>query len=80
MLITIVNEHGFGLPKDLKRVKNLGCIEVRVYHVNLVGECERLPRSSLDIEDGFISEKAIKGQALTHSYRYCEDFREGAVY
>ncbi|THX60033.1 hypothetical protein D6D06_01596 [Aureobasidium pullulans] len=74
--LEIVNEHGFGLPKDLERVKNLGCIKVRVSHLNLVNKLEESLRGSLDIKDGFISEKAIKGQALTHSYSLDEETKD----
>ncbi|THY27019.1 hypothetical protein D6D00_05256 [Aureobasidium pullulans] len=74
--LEIVNEHGFGLPKDLERVKNLGCIKVQVSHLNMGIKYESLSRSSLDIEDGFISEKAIKGQALTHSYSLDEKTKD----
>ncbi|KEQ87734.1 hypothetical protein M438DRAFT_342867 [Aureobasidium pullulans EXF-150] len=61
-----VTEHGFGLPADLERVKNMGKIEVRLTHENKVKRTEAVYNKVVDNE-GIISEKAIKGQAMTHS-------------
>ncbi|KAG9683845.1 hypothetical protein KCU95_g18025, partial [Aureobasidium melanogenum] len=64
-----VTEHGLGLPEDLQRVKNLGKIQVRVTHKNLVGKKTSRTYSKPDEpSEGFVSEEAVKGQAVTHSY------------
>ncbi|KAG9517387.1 hypothetical protein KCV07_g6167, partial [Aureobasidium melanogenum] len=63
-----VTEHGLGLPEDLQRVKNLGKIEVQVTHKNTIRRTSKTYGKPGDNSDGFISEKAVKGQAVTHSY------------
>ena len=65
----LVTEHGFGLPEDLERVKNMGKIEVRLTHANKVKLTEAVYNKVVNNE-GIISEKAIKGQAMTHSLGY----------
>ncbi|KAH0364053.1 hypothetical protein KCU65_g6976, partial [Aureobasidium melanogenum] len=63
-----VTEHGLGLPEDLQRVKNLGKIEVQVTHKNVIRKFSKTYSKPDDNHDGFISEKAVKGEAVTHSY------------
>ncbi|KAK6007689.1 hypothetical protein QM012_004503 [Aureobasidium pullulans] len=65
--IETVTEHGFGLTKDLNRVKNLGKIEIRVAHMNKTIEGSRTYGQPGCSDENIISEKAIKGQAVTHS-------------
>ncbi|THY50640.1 hypothetical protein D6C97_06964 [Aureobasidium pullulans] len=69
-----VTEHGFGLPEDLERVKNMGKIEVRLTHENKVKRTEAVYNKVVDNE-GIISEKAIKGQAMTHSSGFDQESR-----
>ncbi|THX83186.1 hypothetical protein D6D05_03603 [Aureobasidium pullulans] len=69
-----VTEHGFGLPEDLERVKNMGKIEVRLAHANKVKLAEAVYNKVVDNE-GIISEKAIKGQAMTHSLSFDQESR-----
>ncbi|THX82003.1 hypothetical protein D6D04_03752 [Aureobasidium pullulans] len=69
-----VTEHGFGLPEDLERVKNMGKIEVRLTHENKVKRAEAVYNKVVDNE-GIISEKAIKGQAMTHSLSFDQESR-----
>ncbi|TIA62545.1 hypothetical protein D6C77_02681 [Aureobasidium pullulans] len=62
----LVTEHGFGLPEDLERVKTMGKIEVRLVHKIWDKPTERTYKDVAN-DIGIISEKAIKGQAVTHS-------------
>ncbi|THZ08482.1 hypothetical protein D6C93_00503 [Aureobasidium pullulans] len=64
-----VTEHGFGLPEDLERVKTMGKIEVRLVHKIWDKPTERTYKDVAN-DIGIISEKAIKGQAMTHSLGY----------
>ncbi|KAH0159986.1 hypothetical protein KCU67_g6903, partial [Aureobasidium melanogenum] len=67
--LEIVDKHGFGLPKDLDRVKDLGKIKIRVTHQNKIRQTFNKIYSQPDRgSEEFISEKAIKGHAVTHSY------------
>ncbi|THY04794.1 hypothetical protein D6D02_07885 [Aureobasidium pullulans] len=65
----LVTEHGFGLPEDLERVKTMGKIEVRLVHKIWDKPTERTYKDVAN-DIGIISEKAIKGQAMTHSLGY----------
>ncbi|KAL2032885.1 hypothetical protein VTO58DRAFT_106057 [Aureobasidium pullulans] len=62
-----VNDHGFGLPKDLERVKELGYIRVEVFHKTVKNISKRVCKE-LQKDEGFISEKAIKGKAISHAH------------
>ncbi|KAG9525875.1 hypothetical protein KCU93_g5713, partial [Aureobasidium melanogenum] len=68
-----VTEHGFGLPEDVERVKNMGKIEVRVRHKNILKKVPAKYREPNSGNESFISEKAIKGQGMTHSYSLDEE-------
>ncbi|KAH0153042.1 hypothetical protein KCU67_g9631, partial [Aureobasidium melanogenum] len=71
-----VTEHGYGLPRDLERVKDLGKIQIEVNHETMIEQIPVIYRKPDTGSEGFISEKAIKGQAMTHSYRCVEKFYE----
>ncbi|KAH0006756.1 hypothetical protein KCU78_g12139, partial [Aureobasidium melanogenum] len=72
-----VTEHGYGLPRDLERVKDLGKIQIEVNHETMIEQIPVIYRKPDTGSEGFISEKAIKGQAMTHSYSLDEEtYRE----
>ncbi|KAG9587462.1 hypothetical protein KCU77_g9196, partial [Aureobasidium melanogenum] len=68
-----VTEHGFGLSQDIERVKDMGKIEVRVCHVNMIKKIQTKYRNPHSGNGSFISEKALKGQGMTHSYSLDEE-------
>ncbi|KAG9965081.1 hypothetical protein KCU61_g1946, partial [Aureobasidium melanogenum] len=68
-----VTEHGFGLPQDVERVKNMGKVEVGVRHKNILKKIPAIYREPISGNASFISEKAIKGQGMTHSYNLDEE-------
>ncbi|KAG9638363.1 hypothetical protein KCU64_g13835, partial [Aureobasidium melanogenum] len=68
-----VTEHGFGLSQDIERVKDMGKIEVRVCHVNMIKKIQTKYRNPDSGNGSFISEKALKGQGMTHSYSLDEE-------
>lgn len=50
----------------------MGKIEIRVRHVNMIKKIQTNYRNPDSGNGSFISEKAPKGQGMTHSYRYVE--------
>ncbi|THW64471.1 hypothetical protein D6D19_09493 [Aureobasidium pullulans] len=67
-----VTEHGFGLPEDLARAESLGSIRVVVTHAVRTSIIDSVHIEPED-DTGIISEKAIKGKAMTHSYSLEEE-------
>ncbi|KAG9550739.1 hypothetical protein KCU71_g14049, partial [Aureobasidium melanogenum] len=63
-----LTEHGYGLPEDLERAKNLGKIEISLCHQKLLKRIQATYGKPDTGNGNFISEKAIKGQGMTHSY------------
>jgi hypothetical protein len=50
----------------------MGKIEVRVCHRKLIEQAPTPYHKPDTNKEGFISEKAIKGQGMSHSYRYVD--------
>lgn len=71
-LTVTVSEDDAGASGNKERVRNLGKIEIRVYHENKLGLDTSNNYQGPTINESVISEKDIKGKAITHTYRYPE--------
>ncbi|KAG9736997.1 hypothetical protein KCU73_g10112, partial [Aureobasidium melanogenum] len=70
-VLETVSEDDAGVSDNKERVQNLGKIEIWVNHENKLG----LDTSTSNyerpvVDEGAISEKDVKGKAITHTYRY----------
>ncbi|CAD0109022.1 unnamed protein product, partial [Aureobasidium uvarum] len=65
--LTTVLEHDSRLLPDLERVKNLGKIKVTVTHQTRIGQSTK-PYGQPSDNGNVVSEKSIKGQAMSHTY------------
>ena len=57
------------LEGEASRLKDLGSIEIQVAHKRIVGKSAPKDRPSAT-GPGIVSEKALKGQSLSHSTKY----------